>query len=155
MVDVVGLPERQPRVAAVDARAAGIDQVLHRVVPARLEDVEEAGDVRADVLVRIRQRVAHAGLRREVDDAIEAFLREQRVDRGPVGDVELVEREVGVLELLQPRELEVDVVVLVEVVESDHGVAAREQALRDVHADETGGAGDEDFHSLLPRPTPM
>ena len=59
------------------------------------------------------------------------------------------------LELLQPRELQVDVVVVVEVVEPDHGVAAREQALRDVHADETGGAGDQDFHSMLPRPTPM
>ena len=53
------------------------------------------------------------------------------------------------LELLQPCELQVDVVVLVEVVEPDDGVAAREQALCDVHADETGGAGDEDLHVLV------
>ena len=81
-----------------------------------------------------------------MDDAVESFRGKQAVDRCAVGDVDLVEREVRVLELLQPRELQVDVVVLVEVVEPDDVVAAREQALRDVHADETGGAGDEDLH---------
>ena len=50
VIDVVGLLERQARVAAVDARAAGIDQVLDRVVAAGLEDVEEAGDIRLGAL---------------------------------------------------------------------------------------------------------
>ncbi len=116
------------------------------MVPARFEDVEEAGDVGADVLVRVRQRVAHARLRREVDDTVEALVGKQPTHRVAVGNVNLVEREVGVIQLLQSRELEVDVVILVQVVETDDGVAAREQALRDVHADEAGGAGDEDFH---------
>ncbi len=40
------------------------------MVPAGLEDVERAGDVALGVVVRMRERVTHAGLRREVDDAI-------------------------------------------------------------------------------------
>ena len=46
------------------------------------------------------------------------------------------------LKLLQARELQVDVVVLIQVVEPDYPVAARKQPLRNVHSDETGGAGD-------------
>ena len=60
-----------------------------------------------------------------------------------------MKRKSGVLEPRQPRVLQLDVVVVVEVVEADHLVAARQQALRDVHADEAGGAGDEDFHVLV------
>ena len=80
-------------------------------------------------------------------DAVEAFGGEECIDCRAVGDVELVKRERRMLELLEPRQLEVDVVVLVEVVEADDGVAARQQALRDMHSNEAGGAGDEYFHA--------
>ena len=46
----------------------------------------------------------------------------------------------------ETRELQAHVVVVVEVVEADDLVAAREQLLRGVEADEAGGAGDEDLH---------
>jgi hypothetical protein len=50
VIDVVGLLERQASVAAVDTRAAGIDEVLDRVMAAGPEDVEEAGDIRLGAL---------------------------------------------------------------------------------------------------------
>ncbi len=53
------------------------------------------------------------------------------------------------LQLLQPCKLQIDVVVIIEVVEADNRIAAREQTLRDMHADEAGSAGDEDFHEWL------
>jgi hypothetical protein len=40
-------------------------------------------------------------------------------------------------------------VVVVEVVDADHAVAARQQALRDVRADEAGDAGDEEVHGKM------
>ena len=46
----------------------------------------------------------------------------------------------------QPRLLQRDVVVVVEVVEPDDFVAALQQQLRGVEADEAGRAGDEEFH---------
>ena len=71
-----------------------------------------------------------------------------------VGEIELDEAEArrGFSSDREPRLLEPDVVVVVEVVEADHLVAALEQDLRRVVADEAGGAGDEDFHVRAARP---
>jgi hypothetical protein len=52
--------------------------------------------------------------------------------------------------LLQAGQLQARVVVVVEVVDADYLVAAREQNLGDMHADETGRAGDENFHIVHP-----
>jgi hypothetical protein len=49
----------------------------------------------------------------------------------------------------QPRLLEGDIVVVVEIVNADDFVAAREQALADMHADKPGGAGEQDLHGRL------
>ena len=46
--------------------------MLDAVVAAALEDVHEADEVAVDVGVRVLERVAHAGLRGEVDDAPQA-----------------------------------------------------------------------------------
>jgi hypothetical protein len=77
VVDAVMLGERHLGVAAVDAGARGIDQVLHAVVAAAFEDVGEADQVAVDVGVRVLQRVAHAGLGGEVDHAVELLGGEQ------------------------------------------------------------------------------
>ena len=79
------------------------------------------------------QRVAHAGLRGEVDDAVEALCGEELLHAGAVGHVELDEAEARVRR--QPRQavlLELHVVVVVEVVQADDLVAARQQAQRGV-----------------------
>ncbi len=49
------------------------------------------------------------------------------------------------LQLCEPGDLEGRIVVVVEVVDSDDLVAALEQPLRDVHADKTCTAGDQDL----------
>ena len=49
-------------------------------------------------------------------------------------------------EARQPRLLQFDIVVVVQAVEPDNLIAALQQALRDMRTDETGGAGDQDFH---------
>ena len=80
--------------------------MLDGVVAAAFEDVAEADQVALDVGLRVLQRIAHAGLRGEVDDALGPLPREQRLERLGIGDVDLLEAEAGVrLELLQPRQL--------------------------------------------------
>jgi hypothetical protein len=119
-------------------------------VAATLEHVHEADDVAVHVGVRILQRVAHPGLRREVDDTLELLFCEQRSHALAVGDIELDEAETCVrLQSRQAVELELDVVVVVEVVQADHFVTAREQAQRRGHADEAGSAGQEDLHGRV------
>ena len=71
VVHAVVLGKRHHRVAALHAAAAGIHQVLHTVVAAAFEHVHEADDVAVDVGVRVLQRIAHAGLRRQMDDDID------------------------------------------------------------------------------------
>ena len=150
VVDAVVFGERQVRVATVHARTRRVDEVLDVVVATAFEDVREADDVALDVRVRVGQRVAHAGLRREVHDLVELLARKQRVHAGAVGDVELHEAKGRVRG--QPREpvaLYLRVVIVVEIVQADHHVAAGQQNLRDMHADEAGCAGDQDFHVRL------
>src|SRR5260370_1147890 len=121
--------------------------MLDGVVPAPLEDVQETENVAVGVGVGVLQRVADACLRREVDDLMRTQLGEERAHAVDVGDVDAAETEPAVLlQLLEARFLQRDVVVVIDVVDSDDLVAAGEQPRGDVVADESGRAGDEDQH---------
>ena len=139
----------------------------HLRLPAGLEDVGEADDVRLHVGERVLQGVAHPGLGGEVDHPVEAVVGEGALHRGPVGEVgaaELVEaprRGGRPLELGEPRFLEPGVVIVVDGVDPHHRVAAGDERAGDVEADEAGVAGDEDLHrtghhaARVPAPRPM
>jgi hypothetical protein len=62
-------------------------------MPAALQHVHEADEVAVDVGMRVLQRIAHAGLRRQVDHAVEALAGKQPLHAGAVGDVELTKRK--------------------------------------------------------------
>ena len=97
------------------------------------------------LVVRIKERVAHAGLSGEVHDMSETVRREQVRDRGAIGEIALHELEAGVDgKLGEPRLFQRRVVVGVEIVDSDDGAAVGEQALGNMIADEPGDSGDED-----------
>jgi hypothetical protein len=113
------------------------------MMPAALQDVEKTLHVGRHVGVRILQRVAHARLRREVDDRAEARPAEQRFHLPEIRDVHVDEPELRVLQPRQARFLEADIVVVVQVVDADHGLALGEEPQRRVHADEACRAGDE------------
>lgn len=73
-------------VAAIDGRGRGIDQMLHFVVAARLEDVVESDEVALDIGVGIGNAVAHACLGSEVDDYGYTVVREDVLHGCLVGD---------------------------------------------------------------------
>ena len=96
---------------------------------AGLEHVHETDDVAVDVGVGVLQRVAHAGLRGQVDDALGRELAERGVQRRAILQRRPHEPEAGVRQQpVQPRLFQPGVVVAVEVVVSEHFVAALEQA---------------------------
>ena len=152
VIGAVMLAERQPRIRAIDAAGAGIDEVRRGGMAARLEDIGKADQVALDIGMRIFQAVAHAGLRGEMDHPVERTFREAPLHRGAVRKVRLVEaiRSAAVggdpVENAEPRPLERRIVIVVDVVEPDHGVAALQQALRRVKADEAGMSGDKNTH---------
>src|SRR6185369_2726253 len=96
-----------------------------------------------------------AGLGGEVDDAVGAgFLLEQRRERAGRRDVHLDEAERAAAEpreLSEPRLLERGIVVVVDVVDADDRLAAREKRAGHMHADEAGGAGDDEGHGARGR----
>ena len=80
-----------------------------------------------------------------MNHVLKTFAGEQRGHRHPVGDVPLDEAKIAL-----PRQagvLGANVVLIVDVVDADDRVTATQEALRGEHADETGGAGDEDFQA--------
>ena len=120
-------------------------------MPATLEYVQCAGNVAFDVRVRILDRVAHARLRREVHDPIETFAREQVLDCIAVDEIHAHEPEsVAPFELREPRLFERDVVIVIQIVQTDDLVAALEQILRDVKADKPRCSGNEYSQSPAP-----
>ena len=72
MIDPVLDAERQALVAAVDRRRRGIDHVPRLPCPRELEHVAVPDEVRLDVGGRVLEAVADAGLRAEMDDAVDA-----------------------------------------------------------------------------------
>ena len=119
-----------------------------------LQDVQEARDVRVDVGVRVHQRIAHARLRRQVHHAVE-LLRRRRGPASPRGRrCRCAGRRIPAARssCAEPRLLQRDVVVVVEVVDARDPVAPRQQPSRQVEADEPGRAGDEEpaWAAILP-----
>jgi hypothetical protein len=94
-----------------------------------------------------------------MDHPLRPLARHQRGQPSGVGHVETLEAEGGVAaELRDAIELEPRRVVVVDVVDAEHFVTARQQPLADMHADESGCAGDEDLHDVAragPRPMPV
>ena len=65
-------------------------------------------------------------------------------DATSVGEIELVEREAGLVgQAVEPGVFQPWVVVRVDTVEAHHLEAVGEQAMRQMKADEAGRAGDE------------
>src|SRR6266480_8087728 len=119
-------------------------------VPAAFENVQKTDDIAIDVGVGILERMAHTRLSRQMYDPIWRFALEHFFDSCPVGNVGLDEAETLVPgQPRQSRLLQGNVVVVVEVVQAQNIVAAREQPLRDMHPDESRRSCDPDFQMTI------
>jgi hypothetical protein len=147
VVHAVVLGERHLGVAAVHAGAARIHQVLDLAVATAFQDVHEADQVALHIGLGIDQRVAHAGLGGQVDDLVELLFGKELLHAFVVRHVHFHETEVLVgRQAGQAVVLELDFVIVIEVVETNHLIASCQQELAGVHADKTGCAGNENFH---------
>jgi len=121
-------------------------------VPTALKHVDEPGDVAVDIGLWVVQRVAHPRLGGQVDDPIKALALEQRPHGRRIGQIQPLKPETaGPVALVghQARQaclFKADIVVIVEVVEPHHGIAAGKELFAGVIADESRGAGDKNLH---------
>ena len=120
--------------------------MLHAAMSAPFEDVQKADQITVDVRVRIGDRIAYAGLRREMNDPVKSLRDEQRLK--PTAIAELHAHKTKARSTTQPSEacvFERRVVVVVHVVESDDLITAGEQSLGRVGADKTRRASHQKF----------
>ena len=94
---------------------------------------------------RTDDRATHAGLRGEIDHSLRLVFGEYAFYRCAVFKAGFDEMEpIARHELREPGLLQGHVVVGVEVVDASDSKARVEQRVRDMEADEAGGAGEED-----------
>ena len=120
-------------------------------VAAGLQQIEEAHQVGFDVHVRVIDGIAHARLGRQIHHHRRLIFRKGLAHCRLVRDVDLQEDEVGVLQkLIQPVLLQRDLVIIVHIVDADHGDAFHlvQQTPGQEEADEAGRAGDKDRFAL-------
>src|SRR5215210_4565306 len=115
------------------------------MMPASLQHIEERNEIGVSVRVWMIDRMAHTGLRREVDYCCKSMLGKQLTHRLTIRDVELHEIKTRMLaQDSQPRPLQGGVVVAVEIVQTDDVTAFRQQLARSVKPDEAGRTRDQD-----------
>jgi len=131
-------------VAAIDAAAAGIDEVLHAVVAAGLQDVVETDEVALYVGIGVLDAVAYTGLGCEVDHNGWLVFREEAFDTLLVGDGVFDERPVAAKGFYpcQALILEVHIVVVGDGVDANDldVFEVLEEANDEVAANETSGS---------------
>lgn len=139
-------------VGAVDARAAGVDQMVDGIVSARLEDVVESYEVALDVCVGMGDGISDPGLGREIHHNRGMIFREYLVNSVAVGYAVVKEYETVTEggEFVKPLVLEADVVIVRDRVDADDTEVRviGKQPLGEVASDEAGGAGDEHSTAL-------
>ena len=118
--------------------------MLSLVMPTAFENVQEPIDVTGGVGVRIDQGIPDAGLRRQMHHAPNGMLFEERRYTRTIGQIQFDELKLGMrTQAGQPRFLETHVIVVIQIVQTEHGVTAIEQSPAHMRPDKSGGAGDE------------
>jgi hypothetical protein len=116
-------------------------------MPRALEYVEKTGNVCVDVGLRILQRVADARLSGKMHHAFGTLPFENAPESALIGYVDYFVHEAATtLQSGKARTFQGDVVVVVEIVYANNGVAANQQLRRDVRANEAGASGNEHLH---------
>ncbi len=115
-----------------------------------LEDVDVAHQVRADIGMRVFNRVSDARLGGQVNHFRHGLPGKRGSQCVQVGQVDPMEGEARVfLKQRQAVALELDAIVIVDAVDADHALAASQQISGHVKSDKAGSAGDEVRHFNL------
>jgi len=113
-----------------------------RRLPAGFEHIGETDQVGLHVDGRRFQRIAHPGLRRQVQHPARSMFGEYPAQGGGIFYVDRFHGQIRA-QCGHPVVLQLRIVVIVEIVQSEQAFAAREQSTADVGADKAGSAGDQ------------
>lgn len=107
------------------------------VVAAAFQNIEKAYEVCVGIIVRMFDRMPHAGLRRQMDDASKTMAGEELRDLCTVGKIGLHELEaVMTPQDVEARPLQRRIVIFIQVVEPDDTPRLAQQRAGNVKPDE-------------------
>src|ERR1700738_2564734 len=106
------------------------------IVPASFQHIYKDFATRVGVSVGMLDRIAHAGLGREVHHESKTMFRKQCCDRRTIREIGRHETELRMpSQDVQSRLLQGRIIVTVEIVEADNGAALGQQPAGDMKAD--------------------
>ena len=141
MIDVVLHRKRQLPVGSVHRRRRRKQKMTAAIVPASLQNVGKTDQVRIHVGMRVSKRIPHAGLRSEVDHDGKPMPRKQFRNRNAIRQVQSLElKALVVAENIEPRGLQLRIVIRIQVVDPYDAVTGLKQSLRHVESDEARGS---------------
>lgn len=91
--------------------------------------------------------MAHACLGGKMDDAIRLLAPNDFFDGGPIGDIDLILREIVTgQQALESRLFQSDLVVVVQIIDADYDISTIKQFVTGEGANKARSTCDEDFH---------
>ena len=87
IIDFILCAEGNLFVAAIHAAAGSVDQMIHRVVPARLQNVIEADEIALNVHIRMFNRITDTSLSRQIDHNGRFIFGEHLIHQHFIGNV--------------------------------------------------------------------
>ena len=150
MIHVVVLRKWQPRVGAIHGTRRCIYEVPDARLARPLEHIAEARQIGVDVRGRIDQRVTHPRLRGKMHHRVEAVAGKQLRHGRAIGDIDFQERKIRAgAQACEAGLLEAHVVIVVQVVDTAHHVAARDEAHAKRVADKAGSTRNQYVHHAI------
>ena len=115
-------------------------------VTAPFQYVHEADQIAVNVGMRVFNRVTYAGLGSQVHDTIQRILAKQGLNRRSVGHVDLVERELRMIDnLCQPIAFQLNIVIVVQIVETKDMVTTLKESFGQMKTNEPSGTRNQDI----------
>lgn len=120
------------------------------IMTTAFQDVEKADQIRVHIRAGIDQRISHPCLGRQINHPVELLLGKELFRQLPIRHV-----EIRMTELLEFKQLgqtglfQLRIVIIIEIIQPDHGTTVFKQAVGEIMADKTGSTGNEYFFAFL------
>ena len=149
-------------VGTIDTGGAGVHQMLHRTMPACLQNVVKADDIGLDISIRIGDGIANTRLGRQVHHHLRMEFFKNIRNQNFICQIPLDKLETGILgQFCQTILFQSNIVVIIDTVQANNTDIFNgfKQPLGQIGADKAGSAGYQyrltvQVHIVIQHPTP-
>ncbi len=146
MINPVVHREGHLGVRSIDRTGRSIDEVGNIGMPATFQNMKKSDEVAFNIDVRVCETVADPRLRRKMEHPLKPLALKESVDGAPIGEIGFDKSEGRFsFELREAAFFQLDIIIIVQIIETDHLMTLPQKPLREVKPDKSGRPGNEDF----------